>query len=75
MHYYCGVCAFSDMGLVKFYLLLQVLFLEDQIVVLDANVHGSTAARFSNLPVAEKAEAITEYFLVNSGYLQKELSV
>jgi len=52
------------MGLVKFYLLLQVLFLEDQIVVLDANVHGSTAARFSNLPVAEKAEAITEYFLV-----------
>jgi len=25
--------------------------------------------------VAEKAEAITEYFLVNTGYLQKELFV
>jgi len=63
----------SDMGLVR------VLFtglgggLEDQIVVLAAKVHGSIATMFSNLPVAEKAEAITEYFLVLDIYRKNYL--
>ncbi len=56
-----------EMGLVRFlstvsgdYLLL------DQIVVLIAEIHGSTAATFCNLPGAEKQEAISEYFLINT---------
>jgi hypothetical protein len=56
----------SDMGLVMFLSTVPGVFLEYQIVVLAAKVHGSTASTFSNLHVAEKAEAITEYFLVNS---------
>jgi hypothetical protein len=47
----------------------------DQIVVLVAEVHGNTAATFSSLPVVDNAEAITEYFLVNSVYARKELSM
>jgi hypothetical protein len=47
----------------------------DQIVVLVDKLHGNTAATFSSLPVVKNAEAIMEYFLVNSGYARKELSV
>jgi hypothetical protein len=47
----------------------------DQIVVLVAEVHDNTAATFSSLPVVEHAEAIKEYFLVNSVYTRKELSL
>jgi hypothetical protein len=50
-------------------------FLMDQIVVLVAEVHDNTAATFSSLPVVEHAEAIKEYFLVNSVYTRKELSL
>jgi hypothetical protein len=47
----------------------------DQIVVHAAEVHGNTAATFSSLSVVENAEAIMEYFLVNSGCTRKESSV
>ncbi len=50
-------------------------FLMDQIVVHFAKAHGNTAVTFSSLPVVENAGAIMEYFLVNSGYARKELSV
>ncbi len=66
----------SDIGLVWFLSTVPgYYFLMDQIVVLVAEVHGNTAATFSSLPVVENAEAITEYFLVNSGYARKDLSV
>jgi hypothetical protein len=66
----------SDMGLVQFLSTVPGnYFLMDQIVVLVAEVHGNTAATFSSLPVVDNAEAITEYFLVNSVYARKELSM
>jgi hypothetical protein len=66
----------SDMGLVHFFSTIPGdFFLEDQIILLVAKVHGSTASTFTKLPVAEMAEAIPEYFLVNTGYLWKELFV
>jgi hypothetical protein len=50
-------------------------FLMDLIVLLVAKVHGDTEATLSSLPVVDNAEAIVEYFLVNSGCARKELSV
>jgi hypothetical protein len=46
-------------------------FLLDQIVVLIAEIQGSTAATFCELPVADEQKSISEYFLVNSGYIRK----
>jgi hypothetical protein len=65
-----------EMGLVRF---LSTVpgdhFLLDQIVFLIAEIRGSTVATFCELPVAEKQESILQYFLINSSYIRKELSV
>jgi hypothetical protein len=66
----------SDIGLVQFLSTVPGdYFLMDQIVIHVAEVHGNTAATFSSLSVVENAEAIMEYFLVNSGYTSKKLFV
>jgi hypothetical protein len=51
------------MGLVRFLSTVPCDFFAVPNSVLVAEAHGSTAAAFSNLPVAEKAKAITNISL------------
>jgi hypothetical protein len=63
-----------EMGLVQFLSTVPGdYFLLDQIVVLIAEIQGSAAATFCELRGAEKQESILENFLINSGYIRKEL--
>jgi hypothetical protein len=65
-----------EMGLVQFLSTVPGdYFLLDQIVVLIAEIRGSAVATFCKLPGAKKQESILKYFLINSGYIRKELSV